>query len=874
MKKLILFIIWFFIFSWNIFASTSYTSTSWTTSCNDTPTSWDNDNSWHKWIPVTNDSDAAESGSFSCEEHWYWSGSWSWYQDQDNIYNCPDDRYASSIQCYDSSNNVQTCTEDWSGWTKYKVYCKLRDDTYPNSWDLSSNPTDDSYLKAINSKNITIYADENWWSPIVKIKWEFENYNNPGNYNSEKESDNDNNSSTLDQLETTENISLVDNNRNSNNFRDYPYNITEVCDEAGNCSTDVRIFNYNIYANDIDSWKSSISWENDLNSWEIAEAVWQRVLIKLRDTYNNIIVPVYESDWTTIVKKVWVQLDYTNDEFFLDQYKKSWDSAVKIMWITDSDYDFSLTNTSTTKENITTDKTENWDYSTYFKVYWPTKNNYSKAWGAFSLDNIIANIYNGSNIIDSTYTFASNINFNYKPIYYTNIVWDLKDYWFEEWISQNSIVYFTKDSNSTTNPNSDIYFEFGSWARLVSDKLTFKYDNAWTYYDISEWYWTNIESKTLFKNNQNSDNNYWLLTKLLLDLWEVINSLKEQYFSTHIKYTIDWEKVVYNSDIVWKDNYWNDNNTWPYTTEMWLKVLWNSHSKNQKDILLNQEQKDIHLLWTLYKSKLKEKTRKNIFRVINNISWGQWWDSNDIDDFRYDVWDNSNNGRKILNWKVLYFDLSSPVVENTIVTNWWLVTANKTIVIKWWDLYIKWNIEYNSTSDMLWIVVLTDNNWKWGNIFIDPSVTYIWAQIYADKAILSAIDGYDWSSIDDEISSSEILSVNTNQSQLNNQLFIKWQVFSENTIWGSRKDPPVCPYFDKDSCDIVKAQQYDLNYLRRYFTFDSNNDWLKDSIANGWKYYFNWAEQTSYDSSYNYIDYPVVIRYNPMVQITPPPLFD
>jgi len=305
MKKIILFIIWFFIFSWNVFASTSYTSTSWTTSCNDTPTSWNNDNSWHKWIPVTNDSNAVESWSFGCEEHWYWSGSWSWFQNQNNIYNCPDDRYASSIQCYDSSNNVKTCTEDWSGWTKYKVYCKLRDDIYPNSWDLSSAPTDDSYLKAINSKNITIYADENWWSPIVKIKWEFENYNNPGNYNSEKESDNDNNSSTLDQLETTENISLVDNNRNSNNFRDYPYNITEVCDEAGNCSTDVRIFNYNIYANDIDSWKSSISWENDLNSWEIAEAVWQRVLIKLRDTYDNIIVPVYKSDWTTIVKKVW-----------------------------------------------------------------------------------------------------------------------------------------------------------------------------------------------------------------------------------------------------------------------------------------------------------------------------------------------------------------------------------------------------------------------------------------------------------------------------------------------------------------------------------------------------------------------------------------
>jgi hypothetical protein len=226
----------------------------------------------------------------------------------------------------------------------------------------------------------------------------------------------------------------------------------------------------------------------------------------------------------------------------------------------------------------------------------------------------------------------------------------------------------------------------------------------------------------------------------------------------------------------------------------------------------------------------------------------------------------SNSWRRIYNNKVLYFDLSSSW-EDVIVTDWWNVLWKKTIIVKWGDLYIKWNIEYNSWNDILWIVVLKDENQKGWNLYISPDVTYLSSQIYVDKAI------YSWYSSSWDGEDMIIYSVNTNQNILNNQLYIFWQVFSENTIWWSRENPPICPYFDKSSCDVEKAQKYDLNYLRRYYTYDSDNDWTKDSIANSWKYYFNWLENTSYDSSYNYIDYPVVIKYNPMIQITPPPLF-
>jgi hypothetical protein len=92
---------------------------------------------------------------------------------------------------------------------------------------------------------------------------------------------------------------------------------------------------------------------------------------------------------------------------------------------------------------------------------------------------------------------------------------------------------------------------------------------------------------------------------------------------------------------------------------------------------------------------------------------------------------------------------------------------------------------------------------------------------------------------------------NIDNLAIQNQLYIYWTVFSENTIWGSRIDPPVCPFWiESDSsitCNTIEAQKYDFNYLRAW----SNN---------------------KYNASY--ADYPVIIKYNSTVQSTPPPLFD
>ena len=55
------------------------------------------------------------------------------------------------------------------------------------------------------------------------------------------------------------------------------------------------------------------------------------------------------------------------------------------------------------------------------------------------------------------------------------------------------------------------------------------------------------------------------------------------------------------------------------------------------------------------------------------------------------------------------------------------------------------------------------------------------------------------------------LDGSASQYLLRNQLYIKWSVFSENTIGGSRTTPPLCPYYKYSnpsfSCTLEEAQK-------------------------------------------------------------------
>ena len=48
------------------------------------------------------------------------------------------------------------------------------------------------------------------------------------------------------------------------------------------------------------------------------------------------------------------------------------------------------------------------------------------------------------------------------------------------------------------------------------------------------------------------------------------------------------------------------------------------------------------------------------------------------------------------------------------------------------------------------------------------------------------------------------------------QLYIYGSLFSNNTVWGSSKATPSCPFDITSGCNLQKAKRYDLNHFRHY----------------------------------------------------------
>jgi len=800
-----------------------------------------------------------------------WS-SWSDVKTIDNINNNnKSDSYSYTWQ-NGYAYKFRIIVTDWARLSRTVSSTKITkiDTVNPKTANITSNPAAWTNILATTSYNFKVTAWSDVWAPIVMVQWYFENYNSCSNWWLSRSSTN---SATLS---INPNISKANADCDWNSsiwWRNYTFKITYVEDEAWNkiwtknASSSygwVKSFTYNIYSNHnnittkiFDSTdKSNLEDNNNIADWSTYP---YRATIK--DTYWNAIVP---SSW--INRTIDFNFNVTNTTD-LDQYKKIWD-AIYVALPNQTNYSNKLTNNNSFN-NQTPDSYSNWRYDFKFKIYTPTANQYSKAIWNFTINSIDFDINSNKWNLNAQALGNSNVSFKFNPLYYTNITWEQKNYWFIEWTVQNWTIQINKNWSKSTN-NNNLYLEFWKANRTASTKVKIYTINP--NQEIIQWHQINMTDLNSHTNNFSSNSE--LHTKIKQIPWQTLANLQNYYLSTHIRYKIDWKFVDYNSDILNKNNYFDSSTIASNTTQNWLKVLWITYSKTQKNIINNQNINDIHVLGNINKSKLKAQIRKNIYKAILNVSNtnAQWWTTNDINNLTWNDWNTHNKWKIIFNKKILYFDLSSPITEKTITIWTWTLNWKKTIIIKWWDLYIKWNIYLNSKSDILWIAVLRDKNWKWWNIYIAPNVTYIAAQIYTDWAIFSAwwpTADNDWEDI-----STHILWINTNQKVLANQLFIKWQLFSENTIWGSRKNPAICPYYDKTSCTLGKAQKYDLNYLRRYFTYDSDNNWTIDSIANWWKYYYNWNIKTSYDSTYKYINYPIIIEYNPMIQITPPPLFD
>ncbi len=811
----------------------------WTNNTSQTVTFTINDTGWSKLKKYT----LQRSISTNNPDFTSW---WIWWDIKtvDNINaNTKTDSY-----WYTGENNkaykFQIIIEDyaWNTYTYTSPNITKIDTTIPAVSDII-NLIQPNHLATI-SKNFNFTVWVNWWSPITHIGAFFEKYDSNDIFSWAQVS----NSWSWSFYE---NIRNVDSQRASNWWRQYSLRVSKICDEAWNCiwsdnsTSDLITYPYYVYANPTTTWGSSIYGvtRNELDdNINIADWSSKNLTITLRDAYGNAVVPA-----TWITRNIGFNWDVYNS-MYLNQHTRSWSNSVFVdrtgieSWI----YNNRL-NTSVSFNNETS---TGWLYNYKFRIYTPTsnQNNWPKSDtnANFNIKSITYNVadtiwwtMSGQSLSGAIKTITS----KFSPIYYTTISWQIKDNWLKEWNLQTS--YIKVNQSWSILPTGNLYIEFGSWNTNAStDKLNMKF---WTWTNLPtvpvwEWNW----QRTSFKDSFVSDL-YTINTKLTKTSIGSINDIQSSYFSTHIKYDLDWKEVIYNSDVYNKTSYWWTIWTgWTYASA--VKIIWQTYSKNYDEILTGQSGIDVKILnWSMTKSSLKTEIKRNAYNLVKNITTNNWTKKITNSNFS-----SNADWIKLLSWSMIYFGWLNwdNVTLNSLTFDW-----NKTILIEWWNLYIKWNIDLSNNKSMLSIVVLKDSNWKGWNIYIDSGVSYIKATMYADKSLIS-YDGtneLDW---------------NTSFSVLQNQLYIYGSVFSENTIWWSRSDPLKCPYYVKTTCTMEEAQKYDLNYLRSYYIQDTNNNLIIDSgDFPAW-----WGSSYFNSTSPNY-KYPVVIEYNPLIQTNPSILF-
>jgi len=841
MKKILFALFLFLALCGNTFAATSYTSNSGTRNCNETGSI--SDANGLKYIPSSNNTWAPISGSFSCTRHGYWDGTWSGWRSLNTHYACPDNRYASNIQ--------------YSG-SQYRVYCKRRDDTPPAVSDVSTPSPAPGSLLATSSQNVTLSLNAAGWSPGDIIEARFENTNNQ-NYGSTQSYTNGNLSYNWD-------VRNVDNYRLSNGSRQYSFKLTRLCDEAGNCISNTGTnglvrYDYNVYANTNSIGTKSVNAShvsNITDSNNVADGEYKNFTMTLRDTYGNDIIPASGIGRT-------IGFDFNIDNgLYLNQFTKTGNSGVfystpnnitsyspMVLWVG-------------ARQTVSNQNSSDGIYNFRFRVYTPTyQDTFTDSASEFEIRNVRFDLaHNGAHsswdrsnvLVDGT----SNVDFNYAPLYTTNFSGDLVNYWFIEGWIQDSDVAISKNSNSSVTPSSgtrNVYLNYnGQVSNLALDYAQSGTPNT----TIGE---STSTLTTIYQNPfSNGSATYNLLTNLVQSPGATIDDVQSTFLSSHIGYSVNGQSVVYNSDVVGKSSYY-DSTISNNTSQAGVKVIGVTSSDKVQELITDQFTDDIRILGKLTKSSHRRDISKRVYENFRSVTPSNGGYT--VDRFDGATWNGSNDGVSLLDGTVLYFGNAGWNYVQ-LWNNSETITGNKTIVVVWWDVYIRHNLQYGAGTNMLGIIVLKDTAGNGWNVYVHPSVTDIHGVIYADKAVMSAND----TNLNGSIQTSEIYGSGTAASTLNNQLYILGSIFSENTIGWSRANPVECPYYL--SCTLPsEAQQYDLNYLRRYVLVDHDDNGVTPEIPA-----YGWSESNKNGSPGVNREYPVIVEYNSALQLTPPPLFN
>ncbi len=776
-----------------------------------------------------------QSSNSACDNSWTWTGNNTfiipaWVENKT--------RYVCS-RVKDIANN---------GYSYSPLYQINIDKVIPRYQDiLAKLPTDRSDLMAVDSRNFQIEVSENGGSPISLIEWYFEDYNTIDSLETIKNtSDADLNPSITNILSVNKNISNVDNDRDSDGSRQYIFRVTKVVDEAGNIFEDsinwVEEFFYNVYAN-TNNVNATVP-VNELDDNLTADASNTELTLELKDIYGNEVIPA-----SGINRTVWFDFDVINN-LRLNQYTSNSTDAITLDRPSDV---WNYTNRFLSSNVLFANETSvNGKYTYNFQVYAPTYDPNAtdgRQWvnadaKILSIDYIVQQT--PSTYIQPTQSGSiadgTDIEFRFKPLFKAEFTWDISKEILGNGAIQTSQLNVVKQSTIPT-PNGKIYLGFGQTNgtnNIIHPNYSFTYRPNSTNVKINEGHQSTINSLQDLGIGINSKN---FNVKIELENGPVDQDLAT-YVSSHIVYTLNWKTIVYNGNTINKPRY-VDGTSLVNTRLVWLKVLGKIQSKNQQDITTNQSGTDLYAIGNNPKANLKEQIRKSVADITRNANKTPSWV---VTNLSWNTWNTSQVGTKLMNGRVLYFwDVNGGNINiwngSDLIASW-----VKTIVIEWWNAYIRNNISINSqANDMLGIIILEDQNGNGWNLYIDPNVTNISATIYADKSLIS-------------YNGTEEIWSSAATSELKNQLYIHGTLFTENTIWGSI-NPLRCPYYIEESnCDFNAAKKFDLNFTRRYFV---QENWIP----------YDWGQSYYPDSSTHY-EYPMVIEYNPNIQNTPPPLFD
>lgn len=559
--------------------------------------------------------------------------------------------------------------------------------------------------------------------------------------------------------------------------KNYNYIIT---DQSGNQLSwifDVvaNIPSVTLNINNIWWWVTATTYTHDMSGNKIADAkATHSFNIKLRDTYGNEVKPetwikdvrvnltfTNDVDRNQIINSnLWNAIIYTNNDFWLTYWMSSntWVAST-----TDGIYDLEVASQAPTTDwySQTTSNNDIYISDLSYTV--------TALWGNSWIWEISTTQINTSYIP----RWVTN-KLNFTPAIYVSSATNSDNWTIIQWNETETT--YTVIENKTTGSDSMTDIKVKNSLDMISGNNYFMSfqdvsidgnDHCYWYnsstYQSNHWDCSAYNPKSILINKLPNFVTSGIPTSLNRTLKStpkiiLISPTKLDYdYDTSIEYDLGTTSgIAYNS--------YKKSVSWgSWVTNSQIKILWQTNET--KNIVNFVSGSTYNSIWNLSKSELKTELIKNAYWVIKNGV-----DTNSI---------------KLYN-------------GNTTLTSW--PTGKDTIIVNGGNLYLENDIS-KSTGIVKAIIVTKKADKTWGNIFVKNNVQKINAVLIAEWWLISG--------------TSSAYYADANNGAVD-QLYIYGSLFSNNTVWGSSKATPSCPFDVTSGCNLQKAKRYDLNHFRHY----------------------------------------------------------